>query len=488
MKKTLALLLGLATISSSVAYADIAPGPGEKDIPSCAMIENLASFPKVTFIAAEYGYNDTSMSITELNDQSCISNKKWSGVELFAINKSDISKYIPSQPEAKPAQGILFAEPAQPSNPRESIDAYTLAKNSPQFSEYGFDRVPNSEADRKQYVHKIYHVIGIDNSMKTFSLALAEEKTAVETKKYDWDADPTAVFEKEVKAETPIFTDVKTDNDYAAAVLLLKKNGYIKGYEDGSYKPENTINRAEFTKIVMHDFTSTKTYDCSKQIFKDVSTDEKNWYRDYVCKAFNEGIIMGFGDNTFRPDQKITFAEAAKIIIKVKKLSTDGATNPWEKEFIDYFKKNKIIPNTIKSQSTEITRGDMALLIRSIIDPVFYSGSPASIIDPVFYNGTNDFEAPEAPAIPAETNLSASIDIHDMAFAPTTLTIKKGTTVTWTNGDPFGHDVISDTGSELVRYLIHMNETYSHTFNDVGTFNYHCAAHPTMKGSVIVTE
>lgn len=388
MKKTLALLLGLATISSSIAYADIAPGPGEKDIPSCAMIENLAAFPNVTFIAAEIGDNIDSITLQALDDKSCVSGSKWSHLELFAIDKSDIGKYIPEQPKLKPDQGILFAEPAQPEDPRKDINAYQIAKGSAEFSDGGTKRVSISEADRIQYKHYIYHVIGIDNSMKTFSLALAEEKTAVETKKYDWDADPTAVFDKEVKADTPIFTDVKTDNDYATAVLLLKKNGYVKGYKDGSYKPENTINRAEFTKIVMHDFTSTKTYDCSKQIFKDVSTDAGNWYRDHVCKAFNEGIIMGFGDNTFRPDQKITFAEAAKIIIKVKKLSTDGATDPWYKEFIDYFQKNKILPNTIKSHSTEITRGDMALLIRSIIDPLFYGQDSATDIDPTFYDDT----------------------------------------------------------------------------------------------------
>jgi plastocyanin len=482
MKKILALLLGLATISSSVAYADIAPNPGEKDIPYCSMINNLKDFPNVAFIAAEYGYNDDSMSISQINDQSCLGDKKWAGIQVFAVNKKDIGKYIQEiTPITTTSPYVLQSfDPAfKPQDPRKDVNAYPLKDpyayingNSPSpFYAYGYTRISTAQADRQQYTHKIFSISQIDNNTRTFIVKEITIKTAEgETAIFSANFTPS---DTEIKADKPIFTDVKTDNEYAPSVLFLKRNGYVNGYDDGTYKPEQTINRAEFTKIVMHDSKSDKLYNCDGKFFKDVpapGTQEEAWYTNYICKAFSEGIIMGYPDNTFRPDQKITFAEAAKIIIKVKELSTEGATDPWYKEFTDYFQKNNITPNTIKSQNKEITRGDMALLIRSVTDPLFYGNDLASDIDPTFYDDP------------------AAISIQDMAFAPTTLTIKKGTTVTWTNGDPFGHDVTSDTGSELVSSIIHAMTTYSHTFNNVGTFNYHCAAHPSMKGSVIVTN
>lgn len=81
---------------------------------------------------------------------------------------------------------------------------------------------------------------------------------------------------------------------------------------------------------------------------------------------------------------------------------------------------------------------------------------------------------------------SYSVDIEDFAFASETLTIKVGDTVTWTNRDSAGHTVTSDSGSKLDSILLKKGQSYSHTFNEVGTFDYHCTPHPYMKGIIIV--
>jgi amicyanin len=79
-----------------------------------------------------------------------------------------------------------------------------------------------------------------------------------------------------------------------------------------------------------------------------------------------------------------------------------------------------------------------------------------------------------------------SVDIKNFAFSPSTLTIKVGETVTWTNDDSTSHTVTSDSGSELGSGSISPGQTYSHTFNTAGTFDYHCSIHTSMKGEVIV--
>jgi len=78
------------------------------------------------------------------------------------------------------------------------------------------------------------------------------------------------------------------------------------------------------------------------------------------------------------------------------------------------------------------------------------------------------------------------IEIKNFAFSPSTLTIKKGDTVKWTNQDSTRHTATSDSRNELDSELLAKGDSYSHTFNSVGTFNYHCTPHPSMKAKIIV--
>jgi len=82
---------------------------------------------------------------------------------------------------------------------------------------------------------------------------------------------------------------------------------------------------------------------------------------------------------------------------------------------------------------------------------------------------------------------TAAVTIQNSAFSPTTLTVKVGTTVTWTNADLASHTVTSDSGSELSSGNIGNGQSYSHTFNTVGTFHYHCSIHTSMTATVVVT-
>jgi len=78
------------------------------------------------------------------------------------------------------------------------------------------------------------------------------------------------------------------------------------------------------------------------------------------------------------------------------------------------------------------------------------------------------------------------IKISNFAFSPSTITIKKGDTIKWTNLDSVRHTVTSDSGNELNSNLLSNGESYSNTFSQTGTFNYHCTPHPSMKARVIV--
>lgn len=81
-----------------------------------------------------------------------------------------------------------------------------------------------------------------------------------------------------------------------------------------------------------------------------------------------------------------------------------------------------------------------------------------------------------------------SMNIKDFAFAQKNITIKKGTKVTWTNQDTAKHNAFSKTNGGPKGELLAKGESYSFTFDTVGTFDYICEPHPYMKASVTVVE
>ena len=86
-----------------------------------------------------------------------------------------------------------------------------------------------------------------------------------------------------------------------------------------------------------------------------------------------------------------------------------------------------------------------------------------------------------------ETN---SVTIENFAYRPSKITVKKGTTVTWTNRDSTQHNIMPDTVSDDFEgsELLDRGESYSFTFDKAGTYTYHCTPHPEMTGQVVVTE
>jgi amicyanin len=78
------------------------------------------------------------------------------------------------------------------------------------------------------------------------------------------------------------------------------------------------------------------------------------------------------------------------------------------------------------------------------------------------------------------------VNIDNFAFAPATLTVKAGTTVTWTNKDEDPHTVV-DNGGAFRSQALSNGGTYSFTFPSAGTFDYICSVHPFMHGTVVVT-
>ena len=80
---------------------------------------------------------------------------------------------------------------------------------------------------------------------------------------------------------------------------------------------------------------------------------------------------------------------------------------------------------------------------------------------------------------------TGSVSIVNMSFSPGTITVKAGTTITWKNNDNMAHTVTADDAS-FDSGALNVGQSFSHTFNTVGTVKYHCTYHSTMTASVVV--
>lgn len=114
---------------------------------------------------------------------------------------------------------------------------------------------------------------------------------------------------------------------------------------------------------------------------------------------------------------------------------------------------------------------------------VFIS-SIAAVLILTFHASSCAREKSQAGSAQAQA-ATMEVKIDNFSFGPAVLTIKTGTTVTWTNRDDIPHTVVSTDGVFKSKVL-DTDEKFSYTFSKAGTFPYFCSIHPKMTGKVVV--
>ena len=162
------------------------------------------------------------------------------------------------------------------------------------------------------------------------------------------------------------FSDVYNHSTNGGAINYLAEQEIVKGYPDGTFRPSQKINRAEFLKIVLEADNTRFTAPCLEGEFPDVSPSD--WFVIYTLHAKCFGIIEGYPDGTFKPSKTINFVEAAKIIVNVLEVPT-SSTGIWYEGYVRALANKKAIPISISSFDQQITRGEMAEIIYRILVP-----------------------------------------------------------------------------------------------------------------------
>lgn len=149
---------------------------------------------------------------------------------------------------------------------------------------------------------------------------------------------------------------------YASPAENLQDKGIFDGYEDGELHLERTLTRAEFAKIFTEAFLKDTAETDLKFDFPDVKKDF--WGREYIDKAVRAGVISGFDDGKFHPDEKITYEQAVKMIVQYcEKRSFDYPAG-----YVSRAVENGISDNVTALIGDTITRGETACLIENTIN------------------------------------------------------------------------------------------------------------------------
>ena len=128
----------------------------------------------------------------------------------------------------------------------------------------------------------------------------------------------TPCSESEPSDSDTMFPDVANDFWAKAAINFCAQNGIIEGYDDGTFKPNQTITRQEAAAILNNAFDLAEKYGISDEQFPD---DGKiaNWASDHVYAAKASGLMNGDKDTgNFRPTDTIKRCEAASILMNAK--------------------------------------------------------------------------------------------------------------------------------------------------------------------------
>lgn len=177
------------------------------------------------------------------------------------------------------------------------------------------------------------------------------------------------------------YSDVSSRDWFYSPVSELSEKKFILGYPDGTFKPNNPVTRAEFATIIAR----ALDLGTDSASFKDTGT---HWAKGYIGAVLSAGIMKGYPDGTFKPNNNITRAEIATAIVRAFEFDETSAAyvpfkdtaSHWAIDEIKIANQNGIIngyPGNVFKPNTQATRAESAAMISRALyafEPVIADG------------------------------------------------------------------------------------------------------------------
>lgn len=174
-------------------------------------------------------------------------------------------------------------------------------------------------------------------------------------------------------------SEVSDTNKTPDFVEALNERGIISGYDDGSFGLDQEITRAEFAAIAvrMLDLEALAKSSSYTSHFKDVEA--AKWYTGYINVAAGKGLLKGYEDNTFRPDKKITLAEAVTIVVRI--VDGDILVGNWPTNYLVRASEIGIYEDIKMAEAKAPSK--RGVVFRLVYNAMFHDTEDTRIVSPV---------------------------------------------------------------------------------------------------------
>jgi len=261
------------------------------------------------------------------------------------------------------------------------------------------------------------------------------------------------------------FSDVQPPDWFYEYVHCLYCSGTISGYGDGTFRPNNYTTRGQVTKMVILAF-HWPIYTPPIPTFTDVPPTDT--FYQYIESAARYGIVSGYSNGTFRAGSNVTRGQLAKVVALA---AAWGLINPGTPTFSDVPQSHPFY---------------------TYIETAYCRQTMFGYSDGTFrpYNLATRAQISKVICLAIRNQNICSIaqvgvGIFESDFVPRNRSIAAGMTIEWFNADTIAHTTTSDTGlwdsGDLSQY-----QSFQHTFDQPGTYPYHCSRHPSMTGTITV--
>lgn len=162
------------------------------------------------------------------------------------------------------------------------------------------------------------------------------------------------------------FRDVSPNSKYEKPVNLLVRKGILRGYPDHTFLPDNPVTRAEFAKIIVKTMGLKANMDDRINKFYDLPVN--HWANPYVKEAVRNGLLKGTGETSFSPDQSITGAQLAAVLVRALNIKP-YEIKEGEKWYEGYVKRalEKDLLFDEFDPEKKVTRGQLAVSIKKLL-------------------------------------------------------------------------------------------------------------------------
>ena len=164
------------------------------------------------------------------------------------------------------------------------------------------------------------------------------------------------------------FPDVDKSASYAGAVNTLTALGVVNGDDNGKFNPDNTVTRAEFTKMVVEAIGEGSA--AASSSYTKFADAKGHWAAGYIETGVAKGFINGYDENSFGPDDQVTYAQAVKMLVAAIGYTTYAENNGgWPSGYLAYGSSLDIIDGVAGvSNDTALTRAQCAVLIANTLE------------------------------------------------------------------------------------------------------------------------